>query len=592
VTTHNVNSACEVLWVSRQDNIAIDALFASRVEPVDSVPGAFQTLVNYGALWLAERGGNITSNQPPTGDYMYPKGAGYSDVVACNWSKAVDGPAGVFTMQVKPRVAWDTYIKPGDVLVIFMDDDHRYGVDTRSNGTLITMGIVDRIARSTTVDGNGATVESISINGRDIGVIFQETQTVFDPTLAVLDDAMLNASYMMQTSQEQVKALNPVETVYRILDLIYNQNATGSQLIGAQWALGSVPQDASGRPVSLLSLINVTEFTQRPMPGYAMVQPLGIAQAGNVWALMESCANRTINEFFIDIRDVNDANKESMRFQQNQAFARVSEEDVDRQDAAAAAIRATQVFNQSSLDPGESSDSDNPVPVPALILRQKPYDYDSFMNLPFIDLDHTEVFGVELGVASHEVANYFEVHFPDIPEVSQELMWGIKLNLRSLARFGIRRFEAETRYPFGSSQLSTAFDQGGVVDFSKAFEFYVGLLSTWYASNETLLNGSMECIFKPQIRAGTRIRYHAVDGSYFHFYVQGVNQTFSVAPGASRTSLTILRGFREGGNDLAGNLIWDPAKGGDGEQIPDELLKFVRVKRIGINAQKTGPEDS
>lgn len=593
MTTRNVNSSCDVIWVSRQDNTAIDALFKSSVDAVASVPGAFDVLVASGAMWLAARSGYATQVGDRSGNYLYPDGASYSDVVQCQWSKDLSSPAGVFSMQVKPRVDWDRYIKPGDLLVIFMDDDHRYGVDTRTDGTLITVGIVDRASRSTTVDGNGATVEMVTINGRDLGVIFQETQTVFDPTLAVLDQEMFNAEYITQTSQEQVVALSPVEIIYRLLDLIYNQNATGSKLVGAQWALPSAPLDASGRPVSLLSLLNVTEFTQRPMFGYAITQPFGVAQAGNVWTLLESYANRTVNEFFIDIRDVDAANMESIRFQSNQAFAIVAEDDVDRQDAAADVLRDTKVFNQSNLDPGKfenvqltaSYNFDKPMPVPALVHRQMPYDLDAFMNLPCIDVDHTEVFDFDIGMASHEVSNYFEMHFPDIPEVNQELMWGIKLNMRSLARFGIRRMEAETRFPFASSQLSNDFARGGAADFTQSFAVYVGLLSTWYATQETLYNGSMSCRFMPKIRVGTRIRFRRVDGVYFHFYVQAVNHIFSVQPGASRTTLTIVRGIREDGTGLANNLIWRPSLDDDGEQIPETLLKYVRVKRIGVDSK-------
>lgn len=587
MTTINVNSSCEVLWVSRSDDAAIDAFFANNADAVDSVPGVFETLVNYGALWLAERGGNTSASQQ-TGNYLYPKGAGYSDVVACQWSKDINSPAGVFSMTVKPRIAWDKQIKPGDILVIFMDNDHRYGIDKRADGTLITIGIVDRIAKSTMVDGSGATVESISINGRDLGAIFQETQTIFDPTLAELDDVNFTSKFMQQASLTHVKGLSPVETIYRILDLVFNQNATGSEWIGGQWALGHVPQDASGRPVTLLSMLDVITFTQRPMPGYAIVQPLGLVQAGNVWTLMESYANRTLNEFFVDIRDIDAANTESIAFQGNQARGSVLPEDQASQDALAKAIAHTGVFNQSALQGIQSIDYGTAIPVPALVHRQMPYDYDAFMNLPFVDIDHTEVFGCDMGISSHEVANYFEIHFPDLPDISQEMIWGIKVNQRSFTKFGIRRFEAESRFPFGSSRISTAHNQGGVIDLAQPFAFYVGILSTWYATNETLLNGSMECRFKPQIRVGTRIRYHAVDGSYFHFYVQAVNQTFGVSAGASRTSLTIVRGFREGANDLAGNLIWNTTKGGDGEQIPDELLKFKRIKRIGINSDKPG----
>ncbi len=588
MTTRNVNSSCDVIWISRQDNTAIDALFKSSIDPVTSIQQAFNVLEGTGALWLAEGYANIAGlSTGRNGNYLYPEGTMYSDVVQCNWSKDISSPAGVFSMQVKPRIDWDLLIKPGDLFIIFMDDDHRYDTATRTAGNLITVGLVDRIARATMVDNNGATVESISINGRDLGMIFQETQLIFDPTLPVLDDFKFNAKFFTETSQDQVSALSPVETVLRLLDLIYNQNATESKHVGAQWALPSAPQNATGRPVSLLSLINVTEFTQRPMFGYAMTQPFGIAQAGNVWTLLESYANRTVNEFFFDIRDMDAANLESIQAQAAQSRNYVSAEDELNQDRLAQRIRETEVFNQSTLEDGSISEV---AQVPSLIHRQMPFDLDAFMSLPVIDIDHTEVFEFEMGTAAHEVANYFEVRFPDIPEISQEMLWGIKINMRSLARFGIRRMEAETRFPFTTSKLSTTYAEEGSSDFSQVFSMYVGLLSTWYATQETLFNGGMTCRFMPKVRVGTRIRFRSVSGTYFHFYVTALSHVFSTAPGASRTSLTLVRGIREGGSELANNLIWRPGltasgENDDGESIPEDLLKYVRVNQLGIEAK-------
>jgi hypothetical protein len=46
-----------------------------------------------------------------------------------------------------------------------------------------------------------------------------------------------------------------------------------------------------------------------------------------------------------------------------------------------------------------------------------------------------------------------------------------------------------------------------------------------------------------------------------------------------------VRGIREDATDLANNLIWRPSLNDDGEAIPEELLKYVRVKRIGVDSK-------
>lgn len=573
MTTRNVNSSCEVLWISRQVDDQVYAFFQeglardSVVKP-KSLPEVFDAIVNYGSMWLSNGGGNVTRTRSGS-NYIDPWGTN-SDVISCSWNKDLTSPAGTFSLQVKPRIPYDTLIKPGDVFVIFMDDDHQYGWDRRTHGTMVTVGIVDRVAKSTAVTANGATVQTVSIAGRDFGAVLQETQTVFDKAFAIIDQTFFDSSYITAAAEANQTALSPAQNILTLLDLIYRYSATNSKLVGGQWTLPSVQDAVTGRPVSLLSLLNVTAFVQTPIFGYSLPQSPGVTQAGNVWNLLDGFANRLVNEFFIDVRDFSQREFDVLKHLGDLVAARMNPTDVLDQQAMKLKVAGSGVFNRSTLDQDLSGTVNGavnspPMPVVALVLRQQPYDRDSFRLLPTHIMDYEEVYDYDEAFSTHDVVNFFKVNFPDLGPVQWELIFGIKVNLDSIPKYGIRRLEGETRYPFVTASAGDSYNDGDAnAVFGDAYLYYISLLTTWYACNDLLRSATMTCRFRPEIRVGTRLRYHRVDGKVLSYYVQAVNHSFAVGPGQSRTQLTLVRGYIEGQADLPNNLVWTA----DGSGIP------------------------
>jgi len=529
----DVNNTCDVLHVARSAQfnvsdvlkqiVAAQGLLATGAALPADVNKAYggQT----GASWLGERS---------------------SDVLSCAWSKDVDGVVGTLAVSLKPRTRYLETILPGDLLIVFMNDAGDYDPGNRFAGTLVTVVVVDLVAEDTIVQ-QMATVDVVNVTARDLAVVLSESSTVFDQAFAQIENAAYTGDFIGRLFGEKKQlALSPLENVLLLLLLLYDADSTGSELARLQWKLTASGGGAS--PTQLVSLIDVTTYVQNPLPFYAIAEPPGIVQAGNVWSLLESYANPVVNEFFVDVRDVN-AQERRFRTLTSAAakadFYADNPVDVANQDATVQAVLASSVFRQSST----RTDGTSTVPgsadgtsVVALVMRQRPYDVDAFNALPVTEVDSTEVETSKIARSSHDVYNWFRVRFPNLDVKVQELVAGIRMVPQSVAKFGFRRMEAETRYMFASSAASVTFSQGSTkTDFGDVFRQYVELLSTWYGQNEFWYAGTLSMRLRPSIRVGTRLRLHR-RGTSYDFYVQGVSHHFSKDPGASRSALTLTRG--------------------------------------------------
>lgn len=557
----NQNSSCEVLLIQRRN--VFDVASFLQEKDLSSI-----------ARYMVDQGTAVFC-----GDN------GYNDVIAGNWSKDTSGNAGVFSFQLKKRrYAYDTLISAGDLLLIFMDSEKDYTKHQLFSGTFITVGIVDNVTEIRQATGEGATTLLYNVNGRDFTAIFTDTSTIFDPAFAQLAQDLFTQPYQLSLLAKQASAQSPVENIHTLINLFYNQKASGSQLVGSQWQYrirGDEP------PVPLVSLLDLTTFVQVPMFGYAPIGAISPAQAGNVWTLLETYANSTLNEMFIDVRDYTPEERAFLAHQAEIASAFVTAEDVAKQKATAELLRTSGVFR----DVAGREAATGVQSVPALVFRQMPYDTDAFMKLPQVSVYPTEIFEATISRAMHDVVNVFRVTSPSVPLEYQEATFGLTVNLESIARFGIRRMESQTIYFFASSTLSNAYDTGSaaVQDFNDIFEYYVGLLSTWHACNHELRAGQLVMRYRPDIRAGVRLRlYHGAaftiddPSSFTDYYVQGVSHNYAVDAGASRTTLSLVRGVRTGEGGLPANLRWTTS----GQQIPAELNPLFRWSVLGF--QKNG----
>jgi hypothetical protein len=482
-------------------------------------------------------------------------GGDLSDVMSCSWIKDLEGVVGVLNLQLKERSSDVDYfdaIQPGDMLVVFMDDSGNYDPSKRVTGTLISIVVVDRVGLSVSVNNN-ATVRSVSVSARDLAVVLSESSTAFDQAFAQIENGMYTGGWLNLLFGDKAQfSLSPMENILNLLLLLYDSSATkndafpkGSVFSQLQWKLSPQGNEVAGPNPSLdplatlsqvISLIDVTTFIQNPMPFYALAKPPAIVQAGNIWSLLQSYANTTINEFFIDVRDNNQQEIEFRKTQANFAsdnYFDPAQEDLANQSAAIARMLNSPTFRTSQKN----------VSTVALVHRQRPYDQPTFDALPYTVVDTTEVESLEIARSSHDVFNWFRMKFPDLPVSMQEFVAGISIAPQSIAKFGYRRMDAETIYMFTTSQGAVAFSKGSTkTDFADVFLAYMDILTSWYTQNEYFFAGQLTMRFKPSIRIGTRLKFQQQGQIIYEFYVQGVQHSYSKEVGASRTMLTITRG--------------------------------------------------
>jgi hypothetical protein len=527
-TTSHGYSTCEVYWISRLDDSTSAA----------EVAGSAGDILSLAGDPLTRRDSTVQASGDAHGGWLATNG--YSDVVTCSWNKDTSNPAGVFMLNLRADRDYLELIQPGDVMLVFMSSQKPRKM---RDLTLVTIGTVDRVTESTTATGEGATVASVSVSGRDFGKILQETQTAFDPAFSYYEQLHFNEAFYARINDKE-PGFSPAETVLHLLDLYYNEKATGNKITASQWRFpGSVG-------TSLMSLLNVKDFVQAPLFGYTIDKISPLQQGGNMWAVLESHANRVVNEFFIDVRDLTPEAEASRLHQESVTASFLTSSDVARQQALRDAVHANFQGAAAAAVPDADRGAKN---VVGLVLRQLPYDTEAFYKLPHYSVDETEMKDFNPGRASHEVYNFLRMRFNNIPPDYQEFGYGIKLNEASVRAFGIKRFEAESMYPFIDSQLATAYAKGqsGVdpTSFTGTFDYYIGLLSTWYAYNELLLSGSMSMVFRPDIRVGCRLEFSRHNPrtrkpERIDFYIQAVQHSFMFDPGASRTTLTLVRGIK------------------------------------------------
>ncbi len=531
-----------------------------------------------------------------------------SDIMAGTWRKEIESPYGSYSLNIKPGedqsghlIDYSAKVSAGDLIFLFMDNQKFWSDDTLLSGTLLTIGIIDRVSKPVSVDAEGAPHESTLISGRDFGAVFTDTTTVFDQAFAVVEQQFFTDAYFKQLADRQSSGQSPIENVLQIIDLIYNSKSTSSTLVNAQWRFRA-QSDAGATQIPLISLLDITTFTQAFMFGYTLPDPFGFAQAGNVWALMDSFSNRCVNEMFVDVRDANQSELKYILKAGDVAKEFISITDQAKQLSSRASVATSGVFKQLQSDNptgnapnAAGSVGGNNVPSLALVMRQRPYDRDAFMALPEAIVQINEVYERDLGFSLSNVVNFFRIRTPIMSPVEQELIYGIRVNVDSIFRFGLRRMEPESRYFFTSSDLANAYMNGEShgQDFTDVFDFYVGLTSTWNAANEQMLEGTIVTRLRPDIRVGVRLRllspnaltdddetlfqYGLGDVAYLDFYVQAVTHSFSASPGASRSTFTVVRGIYPDGQNLAANLIWTR----QGSAIPPELNTFGRFTETG-----------
>lgn len=529
---------------------------------------------------------------------------GESDIASFSTSKDTAAPAGVCSLQLLPRRDYLNMMQPDDVLLV-------YGrADKIASEVLIMMVSIDTIHESRSVSGSGATLTRVSVNGRDLGKILMETPTIYDAAFGGLVMRDFYAQFLAAFTTSAARG-GPSVVVQTMLAIYYSLKQDFVTLaIGQKFnptdLFTTAPTDPKTTPltpfrfpgnqaVSLFSFIDTSSFVQTPMVG-AMQQkdePTLLQNAANLWSLCDMYANRLVNEFFIDTRDFvpgfDDAHKRAAYFA-GKFLAQFGNEAAEQSARINALSDATQLAAQTTTELLRAPDIGPLESTIALVHRQLPYDTMSFYSLPTSVVYETEVFTSDVGVSSADVKNIFRLRFPGLvdgasADVFTDLQFGVTINRDSISKHGLRRFEGESIY-FWTNEISSPASI--VIAYQPTYEFFLSLVTTWYAYNERLLSGPMTLRFRPDIRVGTRLTFVQTKTSYrtnvpsglktyvTDFYVQSVQHSFSPKPTASRTTLQLVRGIVRDGLSvqpvMESHLFWTD-QGGSLDPDPYEIVQ-------------------
>lgn len=583
---HESYALARVVWYSH---------LSGEVAPLSEE--AFDALANLNAIRNASREKNWSGGVELATN-------GESDVAGLQWSKDTQTPVGVLGLTLLPRKDYLSLIQPDDVLLVYLQGDKV------ASEYLLALISVDSVDEGVTVV-NGTEVTRINVQGRDLGKVLMETPTVFDAAFGGLVISQFFQEFLSAFSLPLVQG-GPSTIIQVMLSIYYSlrQNfvtvGIGKQVPDSDAV--SVASTGSTAPLrtfqfpghptaSLLSFLDIATFVQVPMVG-ALLAPATLLQSGaNLWSLCDMYANRVINEFFVDVRDLVEGHNDVIERLQDEAETFMSgagaSDDVANQKRIKSTLNKSLVPQSDAPDTAEfiqQQTNDKAVfntqanQVIALVHRQMPYDSVSFQMLPGVTVYETEVYDTHITRATHDIRNLFRLRIPGIVEptvntsqgVNQDQVFGLTINRDSIRKHGIKLFEGETIYPYVS--IDTSNPSARVI--APTFDYVMGLVTTWYAYNELMFSGTLTCRLRPDIRIGMRLQFvRSRHGKYqvFDFYVQAVQHSYSPQPGSSRTTVQLERGiFRADGlvmneDQLEGSLFWDA----NGRNLPQDPYEIV-----------------
>lgn len=199
------------------------------------------------------------------------------DILQCSIQGSMGSTAGGFSASLAPRQDYLDNIRQDDWVEIYLTD----GTDDLGSSKPYMIASVDNIRRSRRTQANGATLEVISLQGRDYGKVLLDSQLVVDPALgSLIEQVQFEPEIVIsKNSGNDIPFKRPDEVLISILERYHDKRAQA--LLPSSLSNGGLR----------------TRFDQ--VRGIAV--PNGNPNVtGNVWSTMEQYANLLLNELFVD----------------------------------------------------------------------------------------------------------------------------------------------------------------------------------------------------------------------------------------------------------------------------------------------------
>lgn len=423
--------------------------------------------------------------------------------------------AGQFNIQLKPsRVTGG--MNPLDQIV---DDDWIDIVFKRHGRVWHTMrGSVDRVSRSRSVAGSGATSWMYGITGRDFQKVFELTPLWFNRL--ALENVEGGWAYKIYSQIPNLGG-DPANVVKAFLQGWFEALGAVGRV---NWTLpSSLPATWGNFLEDIKSGWNDSGFTNIP-PRKAIDASL-MNPSGTLWTLAKGWSDPAFCELFCDL------GKQGAQLGPN--------DELDIFDSTMS------VFFRDRPFPMSGSVVDDTGATPAGLQTGL---NSAWFSLPLHIINRQEIQTDDVSRDGSERMNAFFVG----PQLVQDLLGAGGMDMTmplwnpdDILRHGLRRYDINSSFKTDNATLLTL----------SVVQRYI--LRDWYAMNPYLLSGTINLAHgRPDIHVGTRIRIPGDGGDTSldeTYYVEGVNHSWSLGPGL-RTSLQVTRGFIGDDNSLLGAI--------------------------------------
>lgn len=427
-------------------------------------------------------------------------------IVSCSISRDKSSAGDVFELILKPKLNYYNLAKPGDWVIIYLDDINN--IDIRSLKGVKCIGNIDRVAKNTVTNNDGTVVTTFTIHGSGWGKVLETTEMFYNP-YAPPDQKSIFAQIIGFSIQG-----SPFDFVDGYLN-IFLGNAKKEELSDILFPVLISPQlykalkgeEYSKGAAPSFNDVMIRKFDENTKEGFAQFRDVSRIMSGSLWNTLQQCSNAIVNELFTDIRDG----------------------------------KPTLVFRKIPLTQQ---------------LRQ------NLVNAKLIQLSETNIVNTNLGTSDHELFNYLSIFSTD--SLVQDISWFLAGQFQgklpiiakgSTKRFGLRRIDRNTEF---------AFTKAGDIGFDLLLRWAEELAEYWF-NYYHFENGTIEVVGRTDFEIGTFIKIverghiYMVEGiSWDWTYQQPIVTSLTVTTGL-KTDLSFIDADRDPSHPLGTTVYERPA---------------------------------
>lgn len=323
-------------------------------------------------------------------------------IVACAISKDKSSPADSFQITLKPNKNYGNLIRPGDWVILYLDDIKN--IDVKNLKGVKCIGNVDRVAKSVVTLQNGDLVTTYNIHGSGWGKFFEVTEMFYNPFAPQEFKEIFTIGIGFNFTG------TPQDFVNKYLDVYFGdakkqnlENTLFLTLIPPKLfqalKIDDDNKDRSKNSAVSFNDVMLRKFNDNTKEGFSNFRSISRLMSGSLWNTLKQCCNTMLNEMYTDVRN------------------------------------------------GK----------PVLVYRKMPLTSEirqSIVDEGIIDVSKKYIVNTELGFSDHDVFNYLTVLatdslITDITYLTAATNAGVDLPRvakDSTKRYGLRRIELNTEY--------------------------------------------------------------------------------------------------------------------------------------------------